>query len=56
MAIADFLYYGEANVYQENLDAFLAIAEDLELKGLSGTNENEAPEEIKILFRKVKNL
>ena len=26
VAIVDFLYYGEANVYQENIDAFLAIA------------------------------
>ena len=42
----DFLYYGEANVYQENIDAFLAIAEDLELKGLTGKNENEPTEEI----------
>ena len=26
-AILDFLYFGEANVYQENLESFLAIAE-----------------------------
>ena len=32
-AIVDFLYYGEANVYQENLDSFLAIAEELQLRG-----------------------
>ena len=25
-AIVDFLYYGEANIYQENLDNFLGIA------------------------------
>ena len=37
LAIIDFIYYGEANVFEENLDAFLAIAEDLELKGLAGT-------------------
>ena len=36
VAIADFLYCGEANVYQENLDSFLAIAEELQLKGLMG--------------------
>ena len=35
-AIADFLYYGEANIYQENLDNFLGIAEELKLKGLTG--------------------
>ena len=36
LAIMDFLYYGEANVLQENLDSFLALAEELRLKGLSG--------------------
>ena len=29
MAVLDFIYCGEANVYQENIDAFLALAEDL---------------------------
>ena len=36
IAIVDFLYYGEANVFQENLDSFLAIADELKLKGLTG--------------------
>ena len=31
LAILDFLYCGETNVYQEDLDSFLAIAEELEL-------------------------
>ena len=39
LAIVDFLYYGEANIYQENLDRFLSIAEELELKGLNGREE-----------------
>ena len=39
-AIVDFLYCGEANVFQENLDSFLAIAEELQLKGLMGTFED----------------
>lgn len=38
-AIIDFLYYGEANVAQENLDSFLAIADDLNLKQLMGEND-----------------
>ena len=38
VAIVDFLYHGEANVFQENLDSFLAIAEDLKLKGLMAEN------------------
>merc|ERR1712208_259969 len=36
LAIVDFLYCGEANVFQENLDSFLAVAEELQLKGLMG--------------------
>ena len=40
MAIVDLLYYGEANVYQENLDNFLANAEELKLKGLMGNTED----------------
>ena len=40
LAIVDFLYRGEANVYQESLDSFLAIAEELELKGLMGQTED----------------
>ena len=35
-AIVDFLYRGEANVFEDNLDSFLAIAEELKLKGLTG--------------------
>jgi len=37
VAMIDFLYFGEANVYQENLDSFLAVAEELQLKGLMGS-------------------
>ena len=36
IAIVDFLYFGEANIFQENLDAFLALANELKLKGLEG--------------------
>ena len=39
-AIIDFLYLGEANIFQESLDSFLNIAEDLKLKGLTGKGEN----------------
>ena len=40
LAILDFLYFGEANVLQENLDSFLALAEELRLKGLTGTDNS----------------
>ena len=35
-AMMDFLYFGEANVHPENLDIFLQLAEELQLKGLRG--------------------
>ena len=41
LAIVDFLYYGEANIYQDNLDTFLSIAEELKLKGLNGGEGGE---------------
>ena len=40
-AIIDFLYCGETNVLQENLDNFLALAGELELEGLMDSNEEE---------------
>ena len=43
MAMVDFFYHGEANVYQENLDSFLVLAEELQLKFLGGNKiEKEA--------------
>ena len=44
-AIVDFLYNGEANIYQENLDRFLVIAEELKLKGLAEGEQETKPEE-----------
>ena len=37
-AIIDFIYQGETNILQEDLDGFLALAEELKLKGLAGSN------------------
>ena len=42
-AIIDFLYLGEANVFQDELDSFLALAEELQLKGLDGNSEENVP-------------
>jgi len=41
VAIIDFLYFGEANVYQGNIDTFLAVAEELQLKGLTKVDQPE---------------
>merc|ERR1719319_1598653 len=46
VAIIDFLYFGEANVYQENMNSFLAVAEELQLKGLMGSGAEEETEKI----------
>ena len=46
VAMVDFLYYGEANLTQENLDVFLGLAEELRLKGLTGLSNESNIEEI----------
>ena len=38
-AVVDFIYYGEVNIFQEDLDSFLALAEELKLKGLNSPSE-----------------
>ena len=45
MTMVDFFYHGEANIYQENLDSFLVLAEELQLKGLRG-NQTEPGAEV----------
>ena len=45
VAMIDFLYYGEANVYQESLDLFLGLAEELKLKGLTGSSAESNTQE-----------
>ena len=41
VALVDFIYHGETNIFQEDLDTFLALAEDLQLKGLTGSLANQ---------------
>ena len=42
LALVDFLNVGEANLFQENLDSFLTLAEELQLKGLLGKVDEKA--------------
>ena len=42
VAIVDYLYCREANVFQENLDSFLITAEELQLKGLVDQNNGDS--------------
>ena len=50
-SILDFMYHGVAEIYQENLDAFLAVAEQLQLKGLTG-EQGEDKEHTKYVEKK----
>ena len=34
-AVVDFIYYGEAKIFQDDLNSFLAVAEELQLKGIT---------------------
>ena len=38
-AVLDFIYLGETSLFQADLERFLALAEELQLKGLSHLNE-----------------
>ena len=53
LAIIDFIYQGETDIFQDNLDSFLSSAEDLCLKGLAKENnalkEEKCPNQLKPL-------
>lgn len=40
-AVLNFMYHGEVNVAQEELNSFLAVAEDLQVKGLTQNKSGE---------------
>jgi len=42
IAVLNFMYHGEVNVAQEELNSFLAVAEDLKVKGLTQINDNQS--------------
>jgi len=42
-AVLNFMYHGEVNVAQEELNSFLSVAEDLKVKGLTQNNATESP-------------
>ena len=61
VAMIDFLYFGEANVFQQNLESFLDVAEEFQLKGLMGSGaekgakeSNKKPHPRKNVFNSVK--
>ena len=40
VSVLNFMYHGEVNVAQEELNSFLAVAEDLKVKGLTQNNSS----------------
>ena len=48
LSILDFMYFGEVNVAQDELNSFLTVAEDLKVKGLTQNNpDNSSSDERK---------
>ena len=44
--ILDYIYYGEVNLFQEQLESFLESAQKLEIEGLLGNENNQNDDEI----------
>ena len=47
LSVLNFMYMGEVNVAQEELNSFLAVAEDLKVKGLTQGNPGGKQQEVK---------
>jgi len=45
MSVLNFMYHGEVNVAQDELNSFLAIAEDLKVKGLTQNKSENVPKQ-----------
>ena len=41
-SLLDFMYYGEVNIAQENLNSFLSVAEELQVKGLTQSSSSSS--------------
>ena len=42
LSVLNFMYHGEVNIAQEELNSFLAVAEDLQVKGLTQKNDQQS--------------
>ena len=52
VAVVDFIYHGEVNIHQEDLDSFLILAGELKLRGLDGSGiDKQEHDEKQLNFR-----
>jgi len=47
-SVLNFMYYGEVNVAQDDLNSFLQVAEDLRIKGLTQNNRGDTSDDTNI--------
>ena len=52
--VLDFIYHGEVNIYEENLEEFLKLAEELQIKGLNKA-EAESKDSQQIVYQAKKS-
>eukprot|EP00092_Neocalanus_flemingeri_P052703 GFUD01061691.1.p1 GENE.GFUD01061691.1~~GFUD01061691.1.p1 ORF type:complete len:249 (-),score=57.73 GFUD01061691.1:55-801(-) len=48
LSVLNFMYHGEVNVAQEDLNSFLAVAEDLQVKGLTQNNPKQSQDAVQV--------
>jgi len=53
-AVLNFMYQGEVNVAQDELNSFLAVAEDLKVKGLTQNNEKSEKQKEPVNYKSSK--
>ena len=46
--VLQYMYFGEANVLQDKMDAFFAVAKDLDVKGLDNDNSKNTDENLQV--------
>ena len=51
-AVVDFMYHGEVSIAQEDLNDFLSLAEELQLKGLTDTGEEKDDSNVGMKYNK----
>ena len=55
-SILQFLYHGEVNIAQADLSAFLAVAEDLQIRGLTQKDKEHVDQEVRKPVEKARQI